>query len=204
VTEVGEILEAARAAVRRHDWAAAREGFAAARAAGELAAADLDALAEAAWWLGEVEEASAVLEEAYRRHLDEGRPGRAAKAAIGVAVNHLLRGDGVVGSSWLGRAQRLVRDQPEGVEHGYLLYLELEGALGGDDPAAVTTTARRSGTSAAATPTPTWSPPATCSRAGRWSGRAGWPRGWGCWTRPCWPCSPASWPRSMPATSTAT
>ena len=49
----------------------------------------------------------------------------------------------MVGSSWLGRAQRLVRDQPEGVEHGYLLHLELEGALGGDDTAAVTTTARR-------------------------------------------------------------
>jgi hypothetical protein len=143
VGEVGEVLEAARDAYRRHDWAAAREGFSAVRTAGELAAADLDALADAAWWLGDVEEASAVLEEAYRRHLDESRPGRAAMAAIGVAVNHLLRGDGVVGSSWLGRAQRLVRDQPEGVEHGYLLYLELEGALDGDDLAAVTTTAGR-------------------------------------------------------------
>jgi DNA-binding CsgD family transcriptional regulator len=143
VGEVGEVLEAARDAYRRHDWAAAREGFSVVRTAGELAAADLDALADAAWWLGDVEEASAMLEEAYRRHLDESRPGRAAMAAIGVAVNHLLRGDGVVGSSWLGRAQRLVRDQPEGVEHGYLLYLELEGALGGDDLDAVTTTAGR-------------------------------------------------------------
>jgi hypothetical protein len=143
VGEVGEVLQAARDAHRRHDWAAAREGFTAARAAGELAPADLDALADAAWWLGEVEEASAVLQEAYRRHLDEGRPGPAAMAAIGIGVNHLLRGDGVVGSGWLGRAQRLVADQPEGVEHGYLLYLELEGALSGDDPDAVTTTARR-------------------------------------------------------------
>ncbi|HEV3504317.1 MAG TPA: helix-turn-helix transcriptional regulator, partial [Actinomycetes bacterium] len=98
MAEVGEILEAARDAYRRHDWAAAREGFTAARAAGELAAADLEALADAAWWLGETEEASAVLEVAYRRHLDEGRPAGAAMAAIGVAVNHLLRGDGVVGS----------------------------------------------------------------------------------------------------------
>jgi DNA-binding NarL/FixJ family response regulator len=143
VGKVGEVLEAARDAYRRHDWAGAREGFLAARAAGELAAADLDALADAAWWLGEAEEASAVLEAAYRRHLDEGRPGGAAMAAVGVAVNHLLRGDGVVGSGWLGRARRLVRDQPEGAEHGYLLYLELEGALGGDDPATVVETARR-------------------------------------------------------------
>jgi DNA-binding CsgD family transcriptional regulator len=143
VDGVGEVLEAAREAYRRRDWPGARERFAAARAAGELTATDLDALADAAWWLGEVEEASAVLEVAYRRHLDDGRPGRAAMAAIGIAVNHLLRGDGVVGSGWLGRAQRLVRDEPEGIAHGYLLYLELEGALEGDDPAAVTAMARR-------------------------------------------------------------
>jgi hypothetical protein len=80
VDGVGEVLEAAREAYRRRDWPGARERFAAARAAGELTATDLDALADAAWWLGEVEQASAVLEAAYRRHLDEGRPGRAAMA----------------------------------------------------------------------------------------------------------------------------
>jgi DNA-binding NarL/FixJ family response regulator len=137
-------LEAARDAHRRRDWAAAREGFAAARAAGELAAADLDALGDAAWWLGELEEASAVMEAAYRRHLDEGRPGPAAMAAMGIGVNAFLRGDGVVGAGWVGRAQRLLADQPEGVEHGYLLYLELEGALGGgEDAGAVIGMARR-------------------------------------------------------------
>jgi DNA-binding CsgD family transcriptional regulator len=136
-------LEAARDAYRRRDWVAARQGFTAARAAGELAAADLDALGDAAWWLGEVEEASAVLEAAYRRHLDEGRPGPAAMAAMGIGVNALLRGDGVVGAGWVGRAQRLLADQPEGVEHGYLLYLELEGALDGEDADAVIGTARR-------------------------------------------------------------
>ncbi|HWD44415.1 MAG TPA: hypothetical protein VHM23_12040 [Actinomycetota bacterium] len=54
-----------------------------------------------------------------------------------------LRGDAVVGTGWLGRAQRLLQDQPEVAAHGYLLYLELEGALGGDDPGAVAERARR-------------------------------------------------------------
>jgi DNA-binding NarL/FixJ family response regulator len=143
VEDAAGALDAARDAYRRHDWAGARDGFGAARAAGELAAADLDALADAAWWLGDFDQASAVLEEAYRRHLDEGRPGPAAMAAIGVAVNHFLRGDGVVGSGWVGRAQRLLRDQPEHTEHGYLLYLELEGALGGGEADAVVATAGR-------------------------------------------------------------
>jgi DNA-binding CsgD family transcriptional regulator len=141
--EVTGVLEAARDAYRRRDWARARERFTAAQAASELAPGDLEALGDAAWWLGEFEEASAALEEAYRRHLDEGRPGQAAMAAIGVAVNHFLRGDGVVGSGWVGRAQRLLRDQPESTEHGYLLYLELEGALDAGDAAAVTGDARR-------------------------------------------------------------
>ena len=59
--DVAGTLTAARDAHRRRDWAGARERFLAARAAGELAAADLDALGDAAWWLGEVDEASAVL-----------------------------------------------------------------------------------------------------------------------------------------------
>jgi DNA-binding NarL/FixJ family response regulator len=191
VDDVAGVLEAARDAYGRHDWAAARDRFHAARAEGALAPGDLDALADAAWWLGDFDEASAVLEEAYRRHLDDGRP-RPVMAAIGIAVNHFLRGDGVVGPGWLGRARRLLRDQPEHAEHGYLLYLELEGALGGD-PGAVVTIAGRVRDIGRRHADPTWPPPATCSRAGRWSGRAGWPRGWPCWTRPCWPCCRASW-----------
>ena len=49
--DVAGTLAAARDAYRRRDWAAARERFRSARAAGELAAADLDALGDAAWWL---------------------------------------------------------------------------------------------------------------------------------------------------------
>jgi DNA-binding NarL/FixJ family response regulator len=143
VDEAAGVLEAARDAHRRHRWAEARERFTAARATAELAADDLDALADAAWWMGDFEEASAVSEQAYRRHLDAGRPGRAAMAAMGVAVNHLLRGDGVLGSGWVGRARRLLDQEPESVEHGYLLQLELEGALAGGDHDAVVATARR-------------------------------------------------------------
>jgi hypothetical protein len=199
--DVAGMLAAARDAYHRRDWAAARERF---RAADGLAAADLDALGDAAWWLGEVDEASAALEAASRRHLEEGRPGAAAMAAIGVAVNAFLRGDAVVGSGWLSRAQRLLHDQPEDPAHGYLLYLELEGALGGDDPGRSPNAPGGSGSSAAVTPTPTWPPPPTCSRAGPWSRPAGSPTAWRCWTRPCWPSARASSARSGPATSTAT
>jgi hypothetical protein len=172
VDDVAGVLDTARDAYRRHDWAAARDRFHAARAVGELAPGDLDALADAAWWLGDFEEASAVLEEAHRRHLDDGRPGPAAMAAIGIAVNHFLRGDGVVGSGRLGRAQRLLRDQPEQVEHGTSSTWSWRARSAAIRPRWSRWPAG-SGTSAAATATPTWPPPATCSRAGRWSSRAG-------------------------------
>ena len=64
-------------------------------------------------------------------------------SAIGIAVNHFLRGDGVVASGWVGRARRLLRDAPEGPEHGYARYLELEAALAAGDADAVAAAAGR-------------------------------------------------------------
>ena len=138
------LLAAARAAYGAHAWPAAREGFRAAREGGPLPAADLSALADSAWWLGRVDESIAEGERAYRTHLDEGHPRAAAWTAIGVAVNFLLRGDEAVGSGWIGRAARLLAEEPECVEQGYLAYfLEIEGALDSPDRDAVLAAARR-------------------------------------------------------------
>jgi DNA-binding CsgD family transcriptional regulator len=123
---------AAREAHRRRDWQAARDGLVAAAATGELSADDAFTLADATWWLGDVEGSLAAAEQAYRRYLDGDRPERAAMAAIHIAVDLLLRGDEVVGGGWLQRAQRLLADRPESAEHGYLTYLtEVEARLGG-------------------------------------------------------------------------
>jgi DNA-binding CsgD family transcriptional regulator len=127
-------VSVARAAYQRGDWQAARDGFAVAAADGGLSADDAFAHADAAWWLGRVDESLAAGEQAYRRYLEGDRPERAAMAAIHIAVDLLLRGDGVVGSGWIQRAQRLLEDRPDSVEHGYLTYLtRVEAALGGPD-----------------------------------------------------------------------
>lgn len=139
-----DTLAAAREAYRRRDWRGARDGLVAADAAGGLTADDVFTLADAAWWLGEVERSLAAGERAYRLYLDGDRPARAAMAAIHIAVDLLLRGDDVVGSGWIRRAERLLDDQPEGVEHGYLRYLvEVEASLGGPDLDAVIASAER-------------------------------------------------------------
>jgi DNA-binding CsgD family transcriptional regulator len=135
---------AAREAYRRCDWQAARDGFAAAASEGDLSADDAFAFADAAWWLGKVDESLAAGEQAYRRYLEGDRPERAAMAAIHIAVDLLLRGDEVVGSGWIQRAQRLLADRQDSPEHGYLTYLlEVEAALGGPAFDAVWTSATR-------------------------------------------------------------
>jgi DNA-binding CsgD family transcriptional regulator len=127
-------LEEARAAYARRDLPAARDAFLVARAEGSLTADDADALGDAAWWIGDVETSLSAYEEAYRHFLQGDRPRNAAMSALGVAISLYLRGDETIGSGWMSRAQRLLRDEPEGLEHGYLRYISAEATLRGDDP----------------------------------------------------------------------
>src|SRR5215203_822923 len=124
------LLERARDAFAHRDWIAARDGFNAARAHGTLTADDTFALGDAVWWLGSFRETLAYYEEAYHLYLEDGRPRPAAATAMGIAAFLFMRGDAAVGSGWMGRALRLLKDEPECVEHGYVLIMELESALG--------------------------------------------------------------------------
>lgn len=131
--DVTEELAAARTAYRSRQWPDAHDRFRTVRAHAPLGADDLFALADAAWWIGLVDESISAGEAAFHAYLEEEAPRGAAMAAIGIGVNFLLRGDVAVGSGWLGRAARLLENEPECVEHGYLRYLtQVEGAL--DDP----------------------------------------------------------------------
>jgi hypothetical protein len=76
-----------------------------------------------------IDGALAAYEGAYRLYLQGEQPRQAAISALGLSVSLFLRGDVEVGSGWMSRAHRLLRDEPEGPEHGYLSYLDLEAAL---------------------------------------------------------------------------
>jgi DNA-binding NarL/FixJ family response regulator len=128
------MLTEARAAFDRRDWTSARAGLRAAWEHGGLEAGDLSILADSAWWLGDLEEAVTAYEEAYRLYVDGGLPEQAATAALDIAVSLLFRGEEVGASGWLSRAQRLLRDRPESIAQGRLIYLlEVEAALNGPD-----------------------------------------------------------------------
>ncbi|WP_409330465.1 LuxR C-terminal-related transcriptional regulator [Trujillonella humicola] len=126
----GDVLERGREASGRFRW---DEAYALYRAAAEnepLGAQDLAALADAAWWLGHTEESLALSEQVYRRHLHGAQVPQAAMLAIEIGFLWMLRGEPTVGSGWISRAKRLLEDAPESAAHGYLSYLDVEGALG--------------------------------------------------------------------------
>ncbi|MDQ3662899.1 MAG: LuxR C-terminal-related transcriptional regulator [Actinomycetota bacterium] len=127
--DVTEPLESARDAFRRRDWPAALEGFSVVRQNVELSAEDLSALGDCAWWLGDIDQAMAAYEGAYRLYLQGGEQRGAAVNALGLAVALFLRGEIELGSGWMNRAERLLRDEPEAAEHGYLIYLDTEAAF---------------------------------------------------------------------------
>jgi len=144
MNDPGTLLATARTAYEQRQWDLAHDAFLAADGPGTLSADDLAADADCAWWLGRVDESIGSGERAFRAFVDEARPRPAAMAAIGVAVNLLLRVDEVTGSGWLQRAADLLADEPECPEEGYLAYLlEVERALDSPDRDAVLAAARR-------------------------------------------------------------
>ena len=142
--ELTTTLERARAAYAARQWSSARDEYLAARQMAELSADDMAALADAAWWAGSIDESLSACEEAYRLflHGDDPQPRPAAILAIDIGFSWYLRGEEAMGSGWIARAQRLLEDEAECVEHGYLQSLEIDQALGANDYDAAVEAAR--------------------------------------------------------------
>jgi hypothetical protein len=94
-----------------------------------LAAAQLEALADAAWMVCRLEESMATRQQAYVRYLEtrENRP--AARVAWRLFWDHLYRGETVVAMGWLRHARRHLAAIPEEAEHGFVSLADAELAL---------------------------------------------------------------------------
>jgi len=127
-----EALDAARVAFANHDWARAHDGFKSAATAA-LGADDWASLREASWWLGLIDDSLAAAEKAYRLYLEASDKRRAAYQAWEIAYANFLKGEQTVGGGWIGRVQRLLADEADCAEQGYLLYFFVESSLGGGE-----------------------------------------------------------------------
>jgi DNA-binding NarL/FixJ family response regulator len=95
-----------------------------AREASDLGPRDLEALADAAWWLSKTDESIAARQRAYAASAAAGDAQHASWTAARLSIEHFLRGDPAVGAGWLMKAQRHAAEVPEGVGHGLLLIVE--------------------------------------------------------------------------------
>jgi class 3 adenylate cyclase len=116
-----ERVAVGRAALRRHAWHEAFEVLTAADAAAPLPPEDLEGLAEAAEWVGRLDVCIAARERAHVGHLERGARRRAGFAALLAAHAHFAKGQSVLATGWLRRAERLIDPEPESIEYGHLL-----------------------------------------------------------------------------------
>jgi class 3 adenylate cyclase len=133
-----ERLQLAREAACRGAWSEVIAGIGDAKTSAELAPADLDVLAEAFWWNGRLDDCIGAHERAYEAYAKAGERAAAAWQAIHLAWNYRDKLAPSVSAGWRNRAARLLRGQPESVEHGWMSALDSLCVLGiGDNDAAV-------------------------------------------------------------------
>lgn len=117
----GSELERGREAYTRHAWRDAFDALSSAEGQAPLADQDLEHLVWAAALAGQQEAHFAALERLHDLRIAAGELCAAARAAFWLGMRLLTLGEIGRATGWLGRADRLIEDQGECAERGYLL-----------------------------------------------------------------------------------
>jgi ATP/maltotriose-dependent transcriptional regulator MalT len=141
VERIAEI-ERARAAADGASWADAYASFRDLDQS-EFGAEDWERFADAAWWLGRVDESITARQKAYAGFVAAGEERRAGWMAGRLCIDHFLRDENAIGSGWLARAQRHAKQLPDCVELGFIALLEATVSRWSGDPASATVLAER-------------------------------------------------------------
>lgn len=129
-------LQLGRDLCARRAWRDAHAALTAADRAAPLDVADLELLALAAYMLNRDDDYVLTLERVHHAHLDAGDPARAARCAFWIGLNLFPRGEAGPAMGWFGRGRRLIGDDLDCVERGYLLIPELLRHVGAGDAVA--------------------------------------------------------------------
>ena len=126
-------LDRGRDAFLRRGWTDAYHLLAASDRDEPLASDDLERLATAAYLLGKEAESTEIWRRAHHAFLDLGAVDRAARCAFWLAFGLMHHGERPRAAAWITRAGELLQQDPDCVEHGYLLLpLGLQRVSGGD------------------------------------------------------------------------
>ena len=102
-------------------------------AASSLGGDDLEALANAAFWTGKLDEAIDFRERAHGAFIAEGEKKRAAMLAVVISRDYMMKMDMAVANGWFTKAQRLLESEEESEAHGYLAVGQAMDAMFGGD-----------------------------------------------------------------------
>jgi class 3 adenylate cyclase len=117
---VGDRLTEGRNALRRYAWLEAFELLRSPEIADRLTAEDLEGLGEASWWVARIDDAINARERAFSAYLAAGNSRQAALVAIAVAKDYFAKQASSTGMAWVKRAEKLLVDEPDCIEHGWM------------------------------------------------------------------------------------
>ncbi len=131
-------LRAGQDALKRHAWEEAFELLSTADRESDLSGADLESLAEAAFFAAHANLEIEVKERAFKAHQSEGNQLRAAYVALDLARQYGYAGKASISSAWTHRAERLLEGTDETYAHGFLALVRSDAArLAGNIDAAL-------------------------------------------------------------------
>ena len=90
-------------------------------------------MAECAWWIGKMRHCIALRERAHAAYLKDGNVLRAARVATDLAEHHFDLMEGQSAAAWIQKASRVLEDEPESIEHGWLKETQAIMARGDED-----------------------------------------------------------------------
>ena len=126
-------LDEVRCALMHSDWQGAYDAAVNAQRpdADPSSEADrLDVLADAAWWLGRLDECIDHRESAYAGYDGLGHHRRAGQCAVWLYEHYCFQARPAIAGAWLRRARHLLKDDQDSVEFGALRLREAEVAHG--------------------------------------------------------------------------
>jgi class 3 adenylate cyclase len=132
--ERAPILEAAVAALGRHEWRTAFDGLSAADAQQPLSPAGLALLATAAWWTGQLPVAIETRERAFADASKAGDILTAVEVAVNLARDHVFKLAMPVATASIKRAERMLEGLEENPGHGWVAGVKAGiASVGGDN-----------------------------------------------------------------------
>ena len=132
VANQNDSLLAGLLAFEHCEWQEAFAALTDADAESHSTRAALVAFAEAAWWIGKIDDCIRTRERAYAKYLDAGQLRLAAGVAMNVAEDHFHKLSRSVGHGWLQRGERHFFGLPESPEHGWLARVQSMQAIDDD------------------------------------------------------------------------